>query len=458
MRTVVVGGGLAGVSAALTLAQHGVEVVLLERSCRLGGRASSFFRKKAGIEVDTGQHALLGCCTNLLDFYKRIGASQLLRWSNSITFAEQGRASILGSSALPEPMHLMPSLLASRHLSLSDKIRAVKLLKTSDVILHEDVSTYEWLSGQGQSSKAISGFWEPILTAALNESLDRASARHSEQVIRLAMLVNRYGFHLGTHVAPLWKAHHEVALQALDSAGVSVQFSKLVTNVQYASDSQIHIKTFNGEELLADTVVIATNPGSRKLLDETCVLNASNTEAQCSPVNIPIVTTYLWSREKLDIPPITCIPGGRFHWCFNRSEIGPKPEGYSGEVALVWSAAYNNGALNDEELRDIALSELESVFPGIRPILQKCVIVRCNAATFSPFVGCDHVRPVHRTTISGIFIAGDWTATGWPGTMEGAVRSGYACAAEILQDHGVCSDVPVPDIEPRGLARFLFKG
>lgn len=461
MNITVIGGGLAGLSAALVLAESGMNVRLLERSQRLGGRASSIHDNNLDIDIDRGQHALLGCCTNLLDFYRRIDALDCISFYDSISFIDERGPALLHDSRFPEPFHLMPSLLLSNHLSRRDKANAAKLLLRSAHRFGVDIPASLWLSRLGQSDSALSGFWEPILTAALNENLDNASAKHASQVIRLAMLTKGKGFRMGVPQVSLSEIHNVRAKLALERAGVSVGGGELVLGIEPVDGEGFDIRSFRvasrTEEIRrADRVIVATNPNSRDLIQRNTLLSVKGLPAMSKPVQVPIITLYMWFSEKMGIAPITCMPIGHFQWCFDRTKISPLLPGMGTSVSLVCSAARGISDKTDMDIVKLGMDELRSVVGDGCPDAKHTLVIRSKAATFSPFVGCDDIRPINRTLHSNLYIAGEWTATGWPGTMESAVRSGYSCAAEILSESGLECTVPLPNVEKQGLAKLLF--
>jgi zeta-carotene desaturase len=518
MNVVVIGGGLSGLSSALALSQAGVEVTLIERSPRLGGRACSVPHKRLGIEIDLGQHAILGCCTSLIDFYRRIGALDCLEFHDSLAFAGKSGFEHLKLSALPQPLHLLPSFLRSGSLTFKDKLNAWHLLtsvhchalppdppypvsfdsrdpyfvplskgdhrgsrpskSTPHHVLEPDISAAEWLARLGQSKSAIAGFWEPVLVGALNERLDRASARYAALVVRLAMLGSRDGFKMGVHTKPLSEAHHRRAKRALEEYGVTIHLNEEAVSASN-SNGTFQIATRAGRQYAATHVVIGGAQIAAGLFPPNTFLTSSGLTPEMCPEQVPIVTLYLWLNDLISLPKVLCMPQGNFHWCFDRtafvSDVQAKgsdlffraageewdltpSDGISSfqpnagspvsgpihhsslithrfpgtALSLVWSAAREAARLSQSEITAIGVNELEQVLGRKLPKVDSSLVVRVAAATFSPFVGSDLVRPVPRTRIDSLYVAGDWSDTGWPGTMESAVRSGYASAAEIL--------------------------
>jgi zeta-carotene desaturase len=443
MKAIVVGGGLAGMSAASALADAGFSVEILERSPRLGGRASSIFHPRLGVFLDEGQHVLLGCCTNLLHFYDRLKIQDSIRFHNSYAFIMGGEQSRLSASPAPEPLHLMLSLLHLHGLSLHDKACAGRLLWSALNFDGRDEPASKWLSRCGQSDSAIRNFWEPILVGALNESLDLASARYAAMVIREGMLMNRRGLELGIARIPLGEIHDVRARQELESRGVVIRTGTAVTSVDFADGRASGVRTSDGAGHDADYVVVAGTPSSSAAL----IASHVNAKSQLKPAQVAIVTLYLWFKKSLGFPHAACIPGGHFHWCFDRSGIAPVRDGMAASLSLVASAAKDFYRRSDAEILAIGLSEVEESFGFELPIPDDFAVVRYRNSTFSPSVDCDSVRPPQETDLPNLFLAGEWTRTGWPGTMEGAVRSGYKCAVAIAAREGRTLNIPLPDLQ-----------
>lgn len=322
--------------------------------------------------------------------------------------------------------------------------------------MESDMPAGEWLSASGQSHEAIEGFWEPILTGALNDTLDLASARYASLVIRQAMLMNRSGFRLGIPAVPLGVLHDELPRDLLGSQGCRLHLGEQVTEIICDGTRSIGVRLSTGEVVSADYVINATDPASCLIPPHLARTSAGNAP-QLRPKTVPIITLHLWYRERMEVPTALCTQGGRFHWCFNRSAFSPQPVEAGTALALVASAARDLVSLSHDEIRAIGVGELGRALGSTPSDLCRWLVTKQSHATFSPSVGCDSVRPSQETRVTNLFLAGDWTDTGWPGTMESAVRSGYICARKILEQSGMHPKLPVPDIPPRGLATLLFR-
>jgi len=437
-------------SAALVLAEAGQTVDLFERSRALGGRAGSLLNRRAGTAMDRGQHVLLGCCTNLLDFYRRIGGLDRINFLDSLPFiGRDGRVTVMSESFLPEPLHLLPSLLRSPHLSRRDKLRTPKLLKAALRCPDADVACAQWLIRMGQSKEAITGFWEPVLAGALNEGLDRASAGYAAKVIREALVVNRAGFRMGVADVPLSELHGTMARNALERRGVRVHLGQTVRQLTVIGSRVDRADTTDGEPVGATHFVVAVNPQTAPILPD-----ANSAEPRF--VYAPGVNLYFWFEDDVGVPPAFCLPGRRFQWGFNRTAIATLPENARSAVVMVASAARDLVSWREKDVLSLGIEELRSAFPRLSFVPLACsTVLKIRSATFSPVPGCDGNRPGQRTAISNLHLAGDWTNTGWPSTMEGAVRSGYLCARDVLAAEGIESRLPIADLPRRGLFRWF---
>lgn len=443
MRVAVVGGGLAGMSSASALADMGFDVEIFERSPRLGGRASSIFNRRLDTTVDTGQHVLLGCCTNLLHFYERLNLLSKIKFHGSYTFVSDGEQSVLSPSGSPEPLHLAISLLTLAGLKAGDKMNAGRLLWNAIHPVDQDEPASKWLARCGQSSAAIRGFWEPILVGALNDGLESASAKYASMVIREGMLLNRKGMELGISQVTLGELHDLLGRKELEVRGVTITTRTAVVSVETENGRVLGVRTSDGELHRADYVIVAGSPVSSASLIGDFLPGGS----KMNPTQVPIVTLYLWYKNPLGFPPAACIPGGHFHWCFDRLAITPVRDGMSTSLSLVASAAKDFYLRDNEDILSVGLSDLSDSFGFRIPPPDDYAVVKYRDATFSPGVGCDDVRPAQSTSISNLYLAGEWTKTGWPGTMEGAVRSGYQCAREIGKKEGVEISLPLPGLD-----------
>jgi squalene-associated FAD-dependent desaturase len=450
----VIGGGLAGLSAASALADAGYRVELFERRPYLGGRASSYELPGAGEVVDNCQHVLLGCCTNLIAFYRRIDVEQQIRWYDEITFIlPGGHSSTLKPGALPPPLHAAPSFLHSSVLKLSDKLAIARaMLALVPALPKDDGENFlSWLLRHGQTQKAINRFWAPVLVSALNEELDRVSLPYAALVFRESFLKSAGAGRMGVPAVPLSQLYGTAA-QYIETRGGRIHLRAAVDSVRPDADGAwIGV---GGEDLRADYAILAMPfNGVEKVLPDVPEAEALRQRLR-SLESSPITGIHLWFDREITPLEHAVLLERTIQWMFHKSKIlatrrdSPESGSY---LELVVSSSK---ALVDKpraEIIELAIRELGEFFPVVRQAkLTKATVIKEIHATFSPLPGSDAFRPPHASPWPRLFLAGDWTATGWPSTMEGAVRSGYA-AAEALSG----GKFLVPDSPARGLMRLF---
>lgn len=455
----VIGGGLAGISAGSALAAAGHHVELFERRPYLGGRASSYEHPGTGEVVDNCQHVLLGCCTNLIDFYKRLGVEQQIRWYDEITFVlPGGRSSVLKPSFLPAPMHAGPAFLGSAVLDFPDKLAISQaLLKLAPKLPADDGQDFlTWLRHNGQTRQSIDRFWAPVLISALNEDLDRVSVRYAALVFRDSFLKSAEGGRMGVPAVPLSQLYGEAA-NYVEKHGGKVHLRAGVDSVSTAPDG---IKLcVGGEEVRADYVVLATPFSAvEKLLPDTPELEPLREQTHFFGT-APITGIHLWFDREITPLEHAVLLERTIQWMFQKSKIlsSRRDAAQNGSyIELVVSASKSLVEKSRGEIVDLAVRELGEFFPAVKEAtLTKSTVIKEVHATFSPVPGSDAYRPSHSSPWPRLFLAGDWTATGWPSTMEGAVRSGYGAAEVLATSTGNRQSFLVPDLPARGFMRLF---
>jgi zeta-carotene desaturase len=454
----VVGGGLAGLASGCALAGSGFRVTLFERRPYLGGRASSYEHPGTGEVVDNCQHILLGCCTNLIEFYKRIGVEDKIHWYNALTFIEPGgRQSIIKPSFLPAPLHAGLSFLSAHFLGLKDKLtigRALlALIPKTPAENGEPFSA--WLERHGQTQRAMDRFWQPILVSALNEHLERISVPYGAQVIRESFLMSPGAGRFGVPVMPLTelynrageyiKSHHgEMQLRSsvesfsLQENGVSVRVGGQDRDFDFA----VFAVPFDA---LAKILPAKTPEVERQKLEKFEVS--------------PITGIHLWFDRKVTDLDHAVLLDRTIQWMFQKSNFHEgRPEGQAASyLELVVSASRTLVEKSRQEIIDLAVAELSEYFPEVRNAqLVKATVIKEVKASFSPLPGVDEYRPAYTTDWPKVFLAGDWTATGWPATMEGAVRSGFGAAECVARAMGrKNTKFVVPDLPASGMMKLF---
>ncbi|HLH06399.1 MAG TPA: hydroxysqualene dehydroxylase HpnE [Terriglobales bacterium] len=449
-RTVAIaGGGLAGLAAGCALADSGYRVQLFERRPYLGGRASSYQHPATGEVVDNCQHVLLGCCTNLLDLYQRSGVLDQVRWFEELNFIEPGgRISIIGPSFLPEPFHTSPSFLKAHALSVADKTAVARAMLSLLGEVPDDGKPFlEWLRRHGQTQRAIDRFWNVVLVSALNEDLDRVSTRYAALVFRESFLKSREAGRMGIPTVPLTQLY-SAAGRYIEERGGEVRLRASVDSFT-ADDNGVKLSVA-GNEVCADLAVLALpfNTLQQVLPEEPNHAGLRGMLAHFE--SSPITGIHLWFDRKVTELDHAVLLDRTIQWMFNKSRLqGRKDEG--SYLELVVSSSKSLVEKPKQEIVDIAMRELAEFFPVVAQAkLVKSTVIKEVHATYSPKPGVDGYRPGAESVWPRVFLAGDWTATGWPATMEGAVRGGYLAAEAIAGKKFL-----VRDLQARGLMRWL---
>ena len=461
LHVAIVGGGLAGLAAGCALADAGCRVSLYEKRPYLGGRASSYQHPGTGEVVDNCQHVLLGCCTNLIDLYRRTGVEDKIRWYDELTFLEPGgRTSRIAPSFLPAPLHNGPSFLGARCLGLRDKLSIARVMMALLPGVPEDngQSFLAWLERYSPTLAALERFWEPILISALNEDLDRVSVFYAGQVIRESFMKSAAAGRMGIPSIPLSDLYAAGA-GYIQARGGEVFLRASVESIAL-EDAGVRVKTPQGE-VVADAAVLAVPSDlAMKLLPEA-MRPAGITSFDDGLETSPIAGIHLWFDRQISELDHAVLLDRTIQWMFHKSRIQAEVRGGDSAggsyVELVVSAAKTLVNLSKNEIVDLAVRELREFFPAAREAqLLKSTVIKEIHATFSPGPGVDQHRPPQATASERVFLAGDWTATRWPATMEGAVRSGYLAAEAVLQATGPqASRLLVPDLPPTGLMRLV---
>jgi uncharacterized protein with NAD-binding domain and iron-sulfur cluster len=542
----IAGGGLAGLAAACALADSGFIVTLFEKRPFLGGRASSYEHPGTGEVVDNCQHVLFRVCTNLVEFYQRIGVADQIRWFDQMNFIEPGgRISVMKSFPLPAPLHTAPSFFQFPFLNAFDKLAISRALVPLTLTTQRDTgkSFLDWLNAHHQTPQAIARFWYPILVSALSEELDRISISAAAQVVRESMK-SPAARHMGVPTVPLTDLYN-AAGDYIRARGGTLHFRQPVEG--FAPDSSaVHLQLRDSKETPRENLVAVAPPWSRSLrqgghsdpaseenptdaplladfarsgdfdyLILALPFDALNRVLPNSPESVslrekishfensPITGTHLWFDRQISDLDHAVLLDRTIQWMFHKSRLQPMRtineaarapereaqydrEGYDfsraenasanrGRAALQGrvSVEENNGALAPEvpsyielvvssskslieksraEIVDLALAEVREFFPAARTAnLVKSTVIKEVNATYSPRPGIDAHRPTPITPWPRVFLAGDWTATGWPATMEGAVRSGYLAAEALARAAGHPSRFLSLDLPASGL-------
>src|SRR5450432_2451297 len=430
-KVLIAGGGLAGLSAAAALGGAGFDVDLFEARPFLGGRATSYAVPAGGEEVaeqiDNCQHILLRCCVNLLDFYSRLGVRERIKFYKEFYFLEPGgRISILRRGRLPAPLHFAGSFLRMHCLDRHDKVKIARAMmalrrertRRQDL---EKISMLDWLLQKRQTPHAIDRFWRQVLVSAVNEDLDKMAAIHGFHVFWLAFLARADSYEMGVPTVPLgelytvdsWqrlgnvRMHFRAPVEAMDDAGFTV------AGACHTADHYISALPFERLEAMG--------------------IPAPKLE------HSPITGVHLWFDREVTTLPHATLLDRTIQWMYNKD---------SGKyLQLVVSASRDLTPLTRNEIVDIAIGDLRLYFPRVHDArLVKAHVVKEQRATFSAAPETDALRPAAESGPCNLILAGDWTRTGWPATMEGAVRSGYLAAEAVTRRAGKPERFLLPDI------------
>jgi squalene-associated FAD-dependent desaturase len=469
---IVIGGGLAGLAASVALAEAGWRIRLFEQRPFLGGRAASYVLPD-GEHVDNCQHVTFGCCTNLEDFYRRVGSAGKIKFFDRMLLLDpQGRRGEMHAGILPAPFHMTGSFLTFSPLGIKDKLAIAcafySILQSGghppDVDEPGGISMLEWLRRHKQTPAAISRFWRVVLVSALSEELDRIDARYGIDVFWKAVLSNKTGYRMGVPSVALGDLY-DGCRASIEQKGGEVIFRSPLRGLRIENGKLIAALFDEGREETADAFVLALpHLALSELLPERLKRTDTALGNVDKIIDAPITGVHLWFDRQVMSEPFITLLDTTTQWIFNKTALyaganGAAPAADKGQyLQLVISASHDFLQKPRQEIIDLCLKEVRHALPAAREAnLLKATVIKEAAATFSPQPGVDRWRPRQQTSIGALFLAGDWTATGWPATMEGAVRSGYLAAEAVLRSAGTPQQFLQPDLKPDGLAGLWAK-
>jgi zeta-carotene desaturase len=436
---IVIGGGLAGLSTAIALSSAGFKVDVHESRPFLGGRATSYplnASEDAGETIDNCQHILLRCCVNLLDFYKRLNVADRIQFHRVFYFIEPGgRTSTLSAGRFPKPFHFTESFLRMSFLSMPEKLAvsrgllAIRRERNSRQDL-DRITMLDWLQEKRQPRRAIERFWNQVLVSAINEEVSRMAALHAFQVFWLGFLASAQSYQMGIPAVPLgqlyssdtWKRAGNVQLQLRSPVERLIIEDGRVTGVRlpdgvHTADYYVAALPFERLPALVPDLSVDLEPFTHS----------------------PITGIHLWFDRSITQLPHATLLDRTIQWMFNKDR--------GRYLQLVVSASRTLTDMPRNDVIALALRELGEFFPVARDAkLEKAHVVKEVRATFSARPGLEAYRPIAQTAFANLVLAGDWTRSGWPATMEGAVRSGYLAAEAVTQAAGTPKKFLLPDI------------
>ena len=430
-RVAVAGGGLAGIAAAVEAAGRGAVVTLVERRPFLGGKAFSFTEPRSGVEIDNGQHVHLGCCTAYIALLARLGSLGLTAMQPVLHVDVRDRAGIHGvltARRLPAPLHMGPSFSRYGLLTRAERLRALRALTAIAALgprgrdALDDVSFGEWLRAHGQRDAAIERFWDVVILPTCNDRSDRVSAALASFVITEGLMRTQGGASIGWALAGLSHLVDPPARRLIARAGGRVVTGRAVTAADGAG-----LDLDDGTRIDADAVVLALPPTRARAVAPRALPHDPGLGES------PIVNVHLWYDRPVLERPILAVVDSPVQWMFDRTAI--TGEGAPGQhIDLSLSAARAEMGVPREDLAGAMDHEVRALLPAARDArLSRWAVTKDARATFAPAPGQASRRPHARTAVDGLALAGTWTATGWPATMEGAVRSGITAVDEIAR-------------------------
>ncbi len=435
----IVGGGLAGLAAAVALGSAEQRVALFEARPFLGGRATSYPLNTADENsptIDNCQHVLLRCCTNLIDFYRRLGVENDIRFYREFYWIEPGgRVSVMRRGMLPAPLHFTGSFAKLHFLSWGDKasiasgLLAVRYEYGTRADL-ERITMLEWLKEKKQTPRAIERFWRQVIVSALSEDLERVAAIHGLQVFQLGFLSRADAYEFGVPSVPLGQLYSEDAWSSYPEVKIVHRAPVQQVRIEGGHVTGVFV---NGECVTADAYILAVPFERIGALAPGLPIDVSAFS------HAPITGIHLWfDRPVTDLPHATLLDR-TIQWMFNKHE--------GRHIQIVVSASRTLTEMPRGQVIELALKELKEFFPQVADAkLEHAHVVKEVRAVLSAVPNIEERRPFSATSIPNLFLAGDWTRSGWPAIMEGAVRSGYLAAEAVMTSFGISWKFLLPDI------------
>jgi squalene-associated FAD-dependent desaturase len=435
-RVVIIGGGFAGLTAGVRLSERGWKVTVLERRGHLGGRAYSFIDQKTGDVVDNGQHLFMGCYQHTIDFLRTIGRLDRLKFQERprVDFLDREGFTSFDCPPLPAPLHVLAGLFRMKGLGAGDKLRALNLrraIKSNGRFSPDSLTVDQWLDQLGQSQRIKTRFWYPMVIATLNQSPDVASARMLQVVLKEAFGGDARSANIGISRVGLSDLYTDGAADFIKARSGAVQTGAQVQKLIVRQGNVFAVELRDGRRIEADYFISAVPPSAlfAILPDELKNSEFASLEKLGSS---PIVSINLWFDKPIIDREFVGLLGTRSQWLFNK-DLVLSTDKHSNQIAVIVSAARDFVDLTKSDLVEMAISELHELLPESRNanVLHN-VIVKEREATLSHTVESDDLRPNLRTSIPNFILAGDWTNTGLPATIESAVMSGDL-AAKIIE-------------------------
>lgn len=456
-RVGIVGGGLAGLAAAAALVEYGCTVELFEARRRLGGRAGSYVDPLDGAAIDHCQHVAMGCCTNFLDFCRRTGIAGLLERHQRLHFfgPDGRRCDFRGWKWLPAPLHLAPAFAGLSYLTSGDKLAIARgmwaLVREEAGDVAGGPTVLQWLLAQRQPAAAIERFWKVVLVSSLAESLERASLAAARKVFMDGFLSHVDASDVWIPRVTLDELYDVRVANWLCDRGAGICREAPVIAAQ-PRPGGCSLRFRDGAERSFESVIVAV-PWRQlpKLLSPDDLRRVGAADIALSVASAPITSVHLWFDRAIMELTHAVLVERLSQWVFRRQ---PSAQAAEHSYQVVISASQELAGRGQEAIVEEVWGDLRGVFPQAKDArLLRWRIVTEHDAVFSVRPGLDAMRPPQQTSIPGLLLAGDWTRTGWPATMEGAVRSGYLAAEGILARIGRPAQLLTPDLKRGWLLR-----
>ncbi len=445
-RTVlIIGGGIAGLATAVRLIQIGIKPIVHEKRPFLGGRAYSFTDSDTGTEIDNGQHVFIGACDQFQQYIADIGASDQIRLEKRIGFPvlKHGKISWIKARKLPGPLANLSALLGYKHVSLVGKFRilwgllSIKMTRLGVTSPHDLFSFDDWLRDHGQTDETIRNFWNLIILPSLNDDIESVSAHTGIELFKIALLGSAKNPAMGIPLSGLSTLVGENAKKFIEGHGGEIRTGIDVQSLEIAKGRISGVRTAK-DQLIEGEAIVSAVPASAM----TPLLPSGSSELEDfftpaeSVRTAPIVAIHIWYDRPVMTDKFVATIDSPLQWVFNETDLKSRDE-IGQHIVISLSGAWKWQDKSKNQLREIFTEEMANTFPAAKDAyVEKFAVVKMLEATFQVAPNSRKQRLSQRTPLPGFYLAGDWTDTDWPSTMESAVRSGNLAAKYIAEDIG----------------------
>ena len=443
VRVIIIGGGIAGLATAVRLINYGIKPVVVEKRPFLGGRAFSFYDRESGEEIDNGQHVFLGACDQFQQYINQIGGTDQVLLNERIGFPviKRGKTSWIKAKNLPTKLVNLVALLGYNHIGLIGKARIlwglllILLSNTKSQAKHDKLDFDQWLRNRAQNNETIENFWNLIVLPSLNDQITAVSAKIGIELFKVAFLSSAKNPAIGIPLEGLSTLLGENARRYIENNGGEIHTGVAVDSLDFSEGRAVGVTSVNGLIFKGDAVVSAVPAAAMLRLNPTKHIKSNNFfEAAKYVQTAPIVAIHIWYDRHVMNEPYAAILDSPLQWVFNETMLKSKKD-TSQHIVISLSGAWEWKNRTKTELRSIFVDAMKESFPLTREAsIEKFTVVKMLDATFRVTPGSRLTRLQQRTPIPNFYLAGDWTDTGWPSTMESAVRSGNIAAKFILED------------------------